>query len=159
MRRDAALLASQAIDERLRVRERDHPIQLTVDDLDAAAPDLIGNLLQLLQRGGVLAYDQVEVVGTKRKRICGNTHRGRFVVPPCGHSLAHEPLAGETGRVVAFVDFTGGDAVAIGGVRLDGVLKAVWKLQPFVGVEILLGSLDLVIYGAGNAALISSRSA
>lgn len=114
--RHAGLLATQSLEQHLRVRKRDELICGAVHEHDAPPADAVAEFAQL---------------------------RGALVVPPGRDSLADEALAGEGGGVAALGEFAGTGAVAVCGEELYDRFDLVWVGDPRRGEEVGFGVGDL----------------
>ena len=64
-------------------------------------------------------------------------------MPACGDGLQHEAWLFEVFWVLAFPELVGSKAVAIRGKGLYDRFKCVGRVEPSLGVEVLLHSVDL----------------
>jgi hypothetical protein len=72
------------------------------------------------------------------------------VVPACGNGLEDETCFLEVLRVRALPEFISCKAIAVSRECLLDRLKGVRRVQPCVGVEVLLDILDLLVNSFGD---------
>ncbi len=133
--RHSSFLTSQILHKRFAVRKRYHSVPGSVKDHDPLPADPVCQLLELLRT---------------------------LVMPARSECLQQESAAGKGVAVEPLAQLAGGEAVAVGGKRLDHVLEAVGLCQPLVGEDVVLGVGELYVERARDAAsgqIVSGRRA